>query len=73
MELIAREVGRISQLIFGDPEVLNETDAVLAIEVASYVNRKGLLGTAAKAAIQAIVALSQHDPDQARRLMAELS
>ena len=74
MELIAREAKRVSLLLFGSPDVLDDVDAVLTIEILSFANRRGSgITRAHKIAIQAIVQLSAHEGGIARALMADLN
>ena len=72
MEL-TREAKRVSLALFDSPDVLDDVDAILTIEILSLVNRRGSgLTHAHKIAIRAIVQLSAFEPSIARALMADL-
>lgn len=66
------EIERVADRVFGEAEALDSVDAILVLQILSFVNSRPALGTADTVALNAIAALSEHNPDLARSLMAEL-
>lgn len=67
------EIERVADRVFGEAGALDSVDAILAQQILSFVNSRPALGNADTIALNAIAALSEHDPDLARSLMAELA
>ena len=66
------EIREIADRVLGHHEALNEVDSILVELIVGYVKSRPALGLADKIALSAIAALSEHDPDLARSLMAQL-
>lgn len=74
MEQLIREAKRVSLALFDTPDVLDGIDAILAIEILSFVNRRGSGLTAAhRGWLRAIVQLSHHEAATARAMMDDLA
>lgn len=66
------EIERVADRVFGEAGALDQTDAILAQMILEFVRSRPALGKADTVALNAVNGLSQHDPEFARSLMAEL-
>jgi hypothetical protein len=67
------EVQQVADLALGHHEALDEVDFFLVSQIVAYVRSRPALGKVDKVALAAVAALSEHDPDFARSLMAQLA
>lgn len=67
------EVRAIADRVLGHHEALDGVDAILVDLIVEYVHSRPALSRADAIALSAVAALSEHDPDLARSLMAQLA
>lgn len=58
---------------FGTEDALDGVDTVLVLQILDYIRRSPSVNRRTEVTLQAIASLSEHDPNLARSLMAELT